>query len=229
MYRSELIKKVRFDENVFQSEDVLFCMELFAQARSVQTIDYVGYMYRQRSGSLTKVRSKLNIDGTIKLDKIIDTIFQKYSLDTRFGNECTRIKMNFLQSIFRHVENNVIYEKDPDYLQFSLMKKFVQKDQLMQNQLDTQGEILKNVQRDLAQIQQEKVKASGINNGETTSLSNENEISKLKQVIQQMEQENRDLKKSKSFQLGNLFFRSMRDPYKLITFPINFINILFQK
>jgi len=34
------------------------------------------------------------------------------------------------------------------------------------------------------------------------------------------------LKKSKSFLLGNLFFRSIKNPKKIITFPINFIRIL---
>lgn len=34
---------------------------------------------------------------------------------------------------------------------------------------------------------------------------------------------------SKSFRLGNLFFRSMRNPWKIITFPINLLKILFEK
>lgn len=40
---------------------------------------------------------------------------------------------------------------------------------------------------------------------------------------------NSDLKNTKSFLLGDLFFRSIKKPYKLITFPINFIKILYKK
>ena len=47
--------------------------------------------------------------------------------------------------------------------------------------------------------------------------------------LQQKDQENIKLRNSKSFQIGNLFFRSVKRPYKLITFPVNFIHILIQK
>lgn len=33
---------------------------------------------------------------------------------------------------------------------------------------------------------------------------------------------------SKSFLLGNLFFRSIKNPYKILTFPVNFLRILFE-
>ncbi len=38
-----------------------------------------------------------------------------------------------------------------------------------------------------------------------------------------------NIKNSKSFKLGDLFFRSIKKPYKLITFPYNFIKILLDK
>ncbi len=38
-----------------------------------------------------------------------------------------------------------------------------------------------------------------------------------------------DVINSKSFRLGNLFFRSIRSPYKLLAYPINFLRILFEK
>lgn len=34
---------------------------------------------------------------------------------------------------------------------------------------------------------------------------------------------------SKSYRLGNLFFRSIKKPYKLVTYPYNFIKILLEK
>ncbi len=51
----------------------------------------------------------------------------------------------------------------------------------------------------------------------------------LKQKSQQMQHINKKyaiIKKSKSFQIGDLFFRSIKKPYKLVTFPINLIKIL---
>ncbi len=38
-----------------------------------------------------------------------------------------------------------------------------------------------------------------------------------------------DLQNSKSFRLGELVFRSIKKPYKLLTFPINFLRILINK
>ncbi len=37
-----------------------------------------------------------------------------------------------------------------------------------------------------------------------------------------------DIKQSKSFRLGDLFFRSIKKPYKFITYPYNFIKILIK-
>lgn len=51
------------------------------------------------------------------------------------------------------------------------------------------------------------------------------EIWQLKEKIKMQEVE----LNSKSFRLGNLFFRSIKNPYKLIVFPINFVRILLEK
>ncbi len=48
----------------------------------------------------------------------------------------------------------------------------------------------------------------------------------------QLDQKNEyiaELKNSASFQLGDLFFRSVQKPYKLLTYPYNFIKILLKK
>lgn len=37
------------------------------------------------------------------------------------------------------------------------------------------------------------------------------------------------IKTSKTFQIGDLFFRSVKKPYKLVTFPVNFLRILLEK
>ncbi|MFA7466429.1 MAG: hypothetical protein WCZ08_03375 [Parcubacteria group bacterium] len=46
-----------------------------------------------------------------------------------------------------------------------------------------------------------------------------------KKILNEFEQ----LKKSKSFRLGNLFFRSIRNPWKIFTFPLNLVLILIDK
>ncbi len=53
----------------------------------------------------------------------------------------------------------------------------------------------------------------------------------IQQITEQIQDNNKqlaNLKHSKSFRLGELFFRSIKKPYKLITFPINCINILLK-
>jgi len=48
-------------------------------------------------------------------------------------------------------------------------------------------------------------------------------------IIQRNDKRIKQLQGSKSFRIGNLFFRSVKKPYKLITFPINFVKILLEK
>ncbi len=53
----------------------------------------------------------------------------------------------------------------------------------------------------------------------------------INQKTQQLQQSNRKyaiIKKSKSFEIGNLFFRLIKKPYKLITFSINLVKILMK-
>ncbi len=45
-------------------------------------------------------------------------------------------------------------------------------------------------------------------------------------IIKGKDKEITKIRKSKTFKLGNLFYRSIKRPYKLIMFPINFIKIL---
>jgi glycosyltransferase involved in cell wall biosynthesis len=258
IYKTSLLKTVRF-RNIAAHEDELFGVEVFAQAKNVKMIDYVGYMYRQRNGSLTKIQSQKNIRGILSVTNVSNMVFRKYSLESLFDKECELLRKAFLQSTLKHLKNYTILENDENYLQFALLKKLAINDDLLneglqivqQKENKTEGQledfnkkitslkqeinktkqnkILKDTQRDLIQIQQEKTKANNINNEDTILLSNKREIFKLKQVIQQMEQENEKLKQSKSFQLGNLFFRSVDSPYKIMTFPINFVRILIKK
>ncbi len=54
----------------------------------------------------------------------------------------------------------------------------------------------------------------------------------IKQKNDQIKQKNEyisELKNSASFQLGNLFFRSVQKPYKFLTYPYNFVKILLKK
>jgi glycosyltransferase involved in cell wall biosynthesis len=55
-------------------------------------------------------------------------------------------------------------------------------------------------------------------------------IARIKYVDKNKEKDNavENIKKSKSFQLGDLFFRSVKEPYKLLTYPYNFIKILLK-
>jgi len=52
-------------------------------------------------------------------------------------------------------------------------------------------------------------------------------INKCK-LIQQRNDQTQRIRKSKSFLLGDLFFRSVKRPYKLLTYPYNFIKILLK-
>ncbi|HBI50452.1 MAG TPA: phosphoribosyl transferase [Candidatus Moranbacteria bacterium] len=59
------------------------------------------------------------------------------------------------------------------------------------------------------------------NNGSVLSLEDDSECLEKKELAR--------IITSKSFLLGNLFFRSIRSPIKIATFPINFIKILLLK
>lgn len=61
-------------------------------------------------------------------------------------------------------------------------------------------------------------------------IQNKNElISKQKKEFYELSNEYEILKKSKSFRLGDLLFRSIKNPFKLITLPLNTLQIIIQK
>jgi lipopolysaccharide biosynthesis glycosyltransferase len=53
------------------------------------------------------------------------------------------------------------------------------------------------------------------------------QIRKRDKRIRKKNKEIMKLKKSKSFRIGNLFFRSIKSPLKAVTFPVNFVRIFF--
>lgn len=55
------------------------------------------------------------------------------------------------------------------------------------------------------------------------------ELNQNKSIIQQKDVELQKIQNSKSFQIGDLFFRSIQKPCKLLTYPYNFIKILISK
>ncbi|XLQ20252.1 MAG: glycosyltransferase [Candidatus Moraniibacteriota bacterium] len=72
------------------------------------------------------------------------------------------------------------------------------------------------------------------------NLENINDIDELRCILRDQKKENNkqiqennrqvlELKESRSFRLGDLFFRSLRKPYKLLTFPFNLFKIITEK
>lgn len=64
----------------------------------------------------------------------------------------------------------------------------------------------------------------------------EQEIDNLEELIErknkEIDKKNKEIdkiKNSKSFKIGSLFFRSVKSPWKMITFPVNFLYIIFRK
>lgn len=55
------------------------------------------------------------------------------------------------------------------------------------------------------------------------------DLNKKNEIVLNKEIEIKNIKESKSFRIGSLFFRSIKNPYKILMFPINFINIIFSK
>ncbi len=68
-----------------------------------------------------------------------------------------------------------------------------------------------------------------INKKDQEIQSKAKEIVNQKNNINILESEKNRLENSKSFKLGNLFFRSIKSPLKWLTFPLNFIKILLNK
>lgn len=60
LYRRSLFAELRFWPGIVH-EDELFCVEIFAQAESVLTINRTTYYYRQRQGSITKTLSRNHV------------------------------------------------------------------------------------------------------------------------------------------------------------------------
>ena len=54
------------------------------------------------------------------------------------------------------------------------------------------------------------------------------EIKNLLEVVNKKNIEIKNIQESKSFQIGNLFFRSVKSPWKMITFPVNLLKIFLR-
>lgn len=61
---------------------------------------------------------------------------------------------------------------------------------------------------------------------ELVQVKNQQIISNLEQLYGEFNGKFRKIESSKSFRLGNLFFRSIKRPVKILTFPFNFLAIL---
>ncbi len=71
---------------------------------------------------------------------------------------------------------------------------------------------------------------------ERCKIQHDEEIKEVNKLLRdeegqlwQKEKRLKNLSDSKSLQLGDLFYRSIKKPYKLITYPYNFIKILLEK
>ena len=91
VYKNELLRVTPFYPSLIH-EDELFGIELFASAQTVTVINYVGYFYRQRFGSITKMNSLKNIEGFTQIESMLDNIFIKYKLRHRFPKECSVLR-----------------------------------------------------------------------------------------------------------------------------------------
>ncbi len=61
-------------------------------------------------------------------------------------------------------------------------------------------------------------------------IAEKNVLIKQKEIeVEEKMMQNAIIQNSKSFKLGNLFFRSIKNPFKWITFPVNVLRILFKK
>ncbi|MDX9856115.1 MAG: glycosyltransferase [Candidatus Moranbacteria bacterium] len=72
-------------------------------------------------------------------------------------------------------------------------------------------------------------KDSEIKNLSESITKKDSEIKNLSETISEKNSKIRIIQESKSFKIGSLFFRSIKNPWKIITFPINFLKVVFGK
>jgi glycosyltransferase involved in cell wall biosynthesis len=127
--------------------------------------------------------------------------------------------IDFLERVIAHdVKKQYYSKKYPEQYQYVRVMKSVYEQ-------SAKYHYLQNTQKDqqITKLNCENQQKEQIINQKTQELQQKD------QIIDQKQHEIKQMQSSKSFRLGNLFFRSLERPYKMLTFPINFVRILIGK
>lgn len=76
LIKSELVKNIRFNEDLIVNEDLLFYAKFIEKAEGIYVIDFPLYFYRKRNDSLCHYETKKRIDNRVFVGRELANFYQ---------------------------------------------------------------------------------------------------------------------------------------------------------
>ena len=109
LYKSSIIKNIRFNEEIKISEDLLFLLQVILNSKKITSIDTYLYYYREVESSVRHSYKKNYLDGQIKLyhelKKIVGVLNNK-KISKIFRTYCAILSYYLFSNEFKFVQNN---------------------------------------------------------------------------------------------------------------------------
>ncbi len=216
-FRREIYDAVGgYDENLRTHEDWDFWIKVFSEFPETEVVVLPEklYFYQIHGKSSSQSLDKL------KMKKAMSYLFSKHScLYESFGKEIVSIL---------HAQNTLS--------RFDGRDKLVQVEKLRQDNLHLQQVISDKAEQVVVKNRQMAWQKNNLEDKDNELAAERRRLEAQERVLHLKERQiydliiaRDDLLSSKSFRLGSLFFRSIKHPWKLITFPINLIRLFLDK
>ena len=219
--RREIYREVGgYDTNLSFGEDWEFWIRIFASDKKWKNKviqENLFYYFVHNDSVQHSVREEV-IKKTLSviLNKHKD-LYKKYFLDifSIVYIEYTKNRLNNKKLLHNiNLKNKQIQERN---------KWLAEKNEQIQERNKWLAEKNEQIRKKNEQIQE---KNKIIKQKEQIIQQKDQEITQKDVIIRRSNEQIKQLQNSKTFQVGDLFFRSIKKPYKLITFPINLVKIL---
>lgn len=161
----------------------------------------------------------------VVFDKVVDNWQQELNRMLDFIGDDDLNFENKIGEIDEFIDPNLKHYKSPlYYVPYDLLEEeIINMVEYVQDKSEYVQKLKLDIDAKITIIQQ---KQQEINKKDNRFKQEQQKIEQKDQQLQQCKQQNKKIYNSKSFKLGDLFFRSMKKPRKLVTMPINVIKIL---
>lgn len=132
--RKELLNNIKFDNNIFFGEDLLFNCQLYNKCKFIKYTNTILYNYKQNTDSITKNYRNLKVKS-----KIENLIYVFNKIMSEYQEDCLK----------KEIENKFLYEIVPQIMMLTFDKDINKKEIINQIQEILNNDFLEKVFKDI--------------------------------------------------------------------------------